>query len=95
MASTVSIGIIGVGQIGKHHVEAYRNIPGARIVAIADINEQEARRVAETVGVTHVFRDFRQLLAMDEVDAVDVCLHNNLHAPVAIAAMEAGKHVYC
>ncbi|MGD9518639.1 MAG: Gfo/Idh/MocA family protein [Armatimonadota bacterium] len=95
MADTVKVGIIGVGQIGKHHVDNYSKIPGAEIVAIADINQEEARRVAESIGVTHVFNDFRDLLAMDEVQAVDVCLHNNLHAPVAIAAMEAGKHVYC
>ncbi|MCD6351185.1 MAG: Gfo/Idh/MocA family oxidoreductase [Armatimonadetes bacterium] len=95
MAETVKIGIIGVGQIGKSHVRNYQEIPGAEIVAIADINEEEARRVAEEIGVKHVFTDFHELLAMDEIQAVDVCLHNNLHAPVSIAAMEAGKHVYC
>lgn len=95
MSDTVKIGMIGVGQIGKHHVENYRNIPGAEIVAIADVNEAEARRVAQELGVKHVFTNFRDLLKMDEVQAVDVCLHNNLHAPVSIAALEAGKHVYC
>jgi len=95
MADTVKIGMIGVGQIGKHHVGGYGKIPEAEIVAIADVNQEEAKRVAEGIGVRHVFSDFRDLLAMDEVDAVDVCLHNNLHGPVAIAAMQAGKHVYC
>jgi predicted dehydrogenase len=95
MRDTIKVGIIGVGQIGKHHIDNYTKIPGVEIVALADINEEEARRVAERVGVKWVFRNFRDLLAMEEIDAVDVCLHNNLHAPVAIAAMEAGKHVYC
>jgi hypothetical protein len=41
------------------------------------------------------FKRFRDLLALAEIDAIDVCLHNNLHAPVTIAALRAGKHVYC
>lgn len=95
MNQTTNIGIIGVGQIGKAHINRYRDIPQAQIIAVADVNEQEARRVADTIGNVRVFTDFHDLLALDEVEAVDVCLHNNLHAPVAIAALEAGKHVYC
>jgi len=95
MAQDVKLGVIGVGQIGKRHVSAYMDIPGAKIVAIADVDEKEGRRVAEENKVASVFTDFRELLAMDEIQAVDVCLHNNMHAPVSIAALEAGKHVYC
>ena len=95
MNGAVKLGIIGVGQIGKRHVATYAKIPGARIVAVADIDEAEAQRVAAEHGIPRVFADFRELLAVDEIEAVDVCLHNNLHAPVSIAAMEAGKHVYC
>ncbi len=40
-------------------------------------------------------RTFRELLKRDDIDAVDVCLHNNFHAPITIAALRAGKHVYC
>ncbi len=95
VSEKVKVGIIGVGQIGKHHVERYRQIPAVEIVGVADINEAEARRVAEEARARYVFKNFRDLLAVDEIQAVDVCLHNNLHAPVAIAAMEAGKDVYC
>jgi predicted dehydrogenase len=91
----VQIGIIGAGQIGKYHLEMYQKVPAAKIMAIADLNEAEARRVAEQYHIPHVFTDFRDLLDCKEIEAVDVCLHNNLHAPVSIAAMEAGKHVYC
>ena len=89
------IGVIGVGLIGKSHVEGYAGIPGARVVAVADIDEAEARHVAQRWNVPAVHRDFRELLARDDIAAVDVCLHNNLHAPVAIQALRAGKHVYC
>ena len=95
MADKVKIGIIGVGQIGKGHVNRYLEIPGAEIVAVADINKEEAKRVGEQAHAKHVFTSFRDLLKVDEIQAVDVCLHNNLHAPVSIAAMEADKHVYC
>lgn len=95
MSDKVKVGIIGVGQIGKAHINQYCKMPNVEIVAVADINEAEAKRVAESAGVKRVFTNFRDLLKVDEIEAVDVCLHNNLHAPVSIAAMEAGKHVYC
>ena len=91
----VRIGIIGVGQIGKHHLENYSRIEGATVVAAADINRDELSRVAERFSISRTYTSFRDLLADGEVEAVDVCLHNNLHAPVTIAALEAGKHVYC
>lgn len=91
----VKIGVIGVGQIAKHHLEAYEGIEGADVVAAADINGDELARVAERFKIARTYAGFRELLADPEVEAVDVCLHNNLHAPVTIAALEAGKHVYC
>jgi len=95
MSDELKLGIIGTGQIGKIHLTRYADVPGVRMVAACDLDEPELRRVAEQHGIPAVFTDFRELLARDEVVAVDVCLHNNLHAPVSIAAMEAGKHVYC
>jgi predicted dehydrogenase len=95
MSETIRVGIIGVGQIGKHHISSYQSIPGAQIVAVADVNEAEARRVAEAHKIPHVYTDFHELVNRDDIQAVDVCLHNNFHAPVTIAALKAGKHVYC
>ncbi len=95
MAEPVGIGVIGVGLIGKSHLDKYAGVAGARVVAVADIDEGEARRVAERFKVPHVYTDFRALLARDDITAVDVCLHNNLHAPVTVEALRAGKHVYC
>ena len=93
--SKIRIGFIGVGQIGKSHLERYSKIDGAQIVAASDIDEGELGRVAERYGIPHTHTNFRELLERDDVQAVDVCLHNNMHAPVTIAALEAGKHVYC
>jgi predicted dehydrogenase len=95
MSEKIRIGVIGVGQIGKHHLSTYQRIEGAQIVAIADLNETELNRVGETYGIARRFTEFRRLLECDDIQAVDVCLHNNFHMPVTVAALEAGKDVYC
>jgi predicted dehydrogenase len=95
MVAKVRVGMIGVGQIGKNHIQNYQKISDVEIVAVADINESEARRVAEQFNIPHVYTAYQDLLQRDDIVAVDVCLHNNFHAPVSIAALEAGKHVYC
>jgi predicted dehydrogenase len=96
MTDPIRIGVIGTGQIGKHHLKTYFDkVPGVQVVAVADLNEAEARRVADLHGIPAVYTDFRELLKRDDIVAVDVCLHNNFHAPVAMAVMQAGKHVYC
>ncbi|MGD2175553.1 MAG: Gfo/Idh/MocA family oxidoreductase, partial [Candidatus Brocadiaceae bacterium] len=95
MPEQLKLGVIGTGQIGKRHLRRYEDIEGARVIAVCDVDEDEARRVAEQHDIPHTFTDFRELLALEQIAAVDVCLHNNLHAPVSMAAMDAGKHVYC
>lgn len=93
----VRIGVIGVGQIGKSHLHNYveKCKEEVEIVAVADINQAEAERVAGLYGIETVTTNFRDLLNRDDITAVDVCLHNNFHAPVTIEALQAGKHVYC
>ena len=96
MSDKLKVGIIGTGIIGKSHVRGYQSMQNdVEIVAVADIDESEAQRVAQEYDIPHVFSDYRDLLKIDEIDSVDVCLPNFLHAPVTIAALEAGKHVYC
>jgi predicted dehydrogenase len=93
----VRIGVIGVGQIGKNHLRNYTEKckEEIEVVAVADINLAEAQRVAAMYGIETVTTNFRDLLKRDDITAVDVCLHNNYHAPVTIEALQAGKHVYC
>jgi predicted dehydrogenase len=96
MAETVKVGVIGVGQIGKHHLDMYtEKVNGVEVVAIADLNEAEGQRVGEKYKIPNVYTDFRKLLQRDDIVAVDVCLHNNYHMPMTVAALQAGKHVYC
>lgn len=95
MPDKVRVGFIGVGQIAKHHLEAYSQMPDVDVVAAADIDAPELAAVAERFHIPSTYADFRKLLARDDIDAVDVCVHNNYHAPVTIEALKAGKHVYC
>ncbi|MCP4540389.1 MAG: Gfo/Idh/MocA family oxidoreductase [Chloroflexi bacterium] len=91
----IRVGVIGVGQIGKRHVSEYQEIEGAEVVAIADINQAELDRVSEQYNIPNKHTDFLELVQRDDIEAVDVCLHNNLHVPATVAAFEAGKHVCC
>ena len=96
MGKKLKVGVIGTGIIGKSHVNGYASMSDdVKIVAIADLDKKEAKRVADEHDIPNVFKNYEDLLAMDEIDSVDVCLPNFLHAPVTIAALKAGKNVYC
>lgn len=91
----VTIGLIGAGNRGHTHSEAYADVPGVSVTAVADIDEDAGNQLAEKFDVPHVYTDVREMLDDSGVEAVDVCVHNNLHRPMAVAAFEAGKHVFC
>ena len=91
----IRVGVIGVGQIGKVHLNNYQKIQGVEVVAIADIDTAEANRVGELYKIPHVYYTAQEMLKRDDIQAVDVCLHNTLHRPATLAALAAGKHVYC
>jgi predicted dehydrogenase len=95
MADRVRVGVIGAGQIGTHHLEGYKQIPEAEVVAVADLFPEKLAAARDRFGVRDTYGDFRELLARSDIQAVDVCVHNNKHAPITIAALRAGKHVYC
>ena len=95
MKDKIRIGMVGVGQIGKHHLNNYQKIEAAEVVAIADIDEAEAKRVSELYKIPNIYFNLREMLKRDDLDAVDVCLHNNLHMPATVAILQSGRHVYC
>ena len=87
----IGLGIIGAGQIGKQHIENYLNMEDAQIVAVSDINEKELEHVKSKYHISKTYTDFRKLLKRDDIEAVDICVHNNLHAPIAIEAFSSSK----
>ena len=88
-----NIGLIGAGCIAHTHAETFKILPDVNIVAVAEILKERRENFAKQYGIATVVDDYKKLLEMDEIDAVVLCLPNYLHAPVAIAAMRAGKHV--
>ncbi len=86
----IGVGLIGLGEIGQVHLEALRSAPGGELVAVCDLD----RRLLDAAGPgPRAYLEASELIADPRVDAVDVCLPHHLHAPVALAALAAGKHV--
>ena len=91
----IRVGVIGCGSIAQHrHLPEYQVNPNVELVAVCDINQERALEVAEKYGVLS-YTSYEELLKSAEVDAVSVCTPNYLHAPITIAALEAGLHVLC
>jgi predicted dehydrogenase len=87
---------VGVGAAAQvNHIPALKHIEDVEIVALCDRDPEKAARVAQKFGIPQAFGRLDDLLAIDDLDAVDLCTPNFLHAPMASAALEAGKHVLC
>ncbi len=91
----VKTAVIGTGFMGKVHTEAIRRLGNVEIVGAAAIDETEAQKFQRDTGIENVTTDYRAMLANPEIEAVHICTPNAMHFPMAMAAMEAGKHVLC
>ncbi len=92
---TVRIAILGVGRIGKMHAELVaRQVPGASLAMVQDINGEAAAAVGMELGVPHT-TDIDTVLASPDVDAVAICSSTDTHVPLLIAAAQAGKAIFC
>ena len=87
------VGVIGAGGMLQYHAPGFKQ-GGGELVAIADVNRDAAQASADEWNVSQVFGDTGELLD-SEIDAVSIIVPNKYHAPLAIQALEAGKHVFC
>jgi predicted dehydrogenase len=93
--SKLRIAVIGCGSIARHrHLPEYAANSKVQIVAVCDIVKERAEEIGGQFGAK-AFTNFEELLLEVEIDAVSVCTPNYLHAPISIAALNAGKHVLC
>jgi predicted dehydrogenase len=102
MAKPLNVGLIGCGFMGRTHSNAYRKVwnffklPCQPVLkAICDTNADKAKAFAENWGYESVETDYRKLLARKDIDVVDICVPNNMHKDIAIAAAAAGKMIVC
>lgn len=94
----LKIGLIGCGGIMNGvHAPAYQKMDNVEVVAACDILIDRAQRMADTFGFAkdRCFEDFHDLLALDDLDAVDIATPNDMHSVIAVAALEKGLHVFC
>lgn len=96
MSATLTLGVIGTGRIGRvHAANLVHRIRRARLTAVADVDEESARRSGAELGVADVTSDYRTLLDDAALDAVVICTSTDTHAEIIEAAAAAGKHVFC
>ena len=106
----VKIGLIGFGFMGTTHWGVYKGIKGAKVVALADVDAAKRKgdisKVVGNIGGgdnskpvdlsgVRVYGDALSLIAAPEIDVVDICVPTSDHAKIAMAALKAGKHVFC
>src|SRR5262245_32094234 len=90
----IRLGVVGAGGIARaEHLPRFRRIDGVEITGVANSSLESTRAVAAAEAIPHAFGDWRELLADPGIDAVLVATRPDLHAPVTIAALEAGKDV--
>ena len=102
MAQPLNIGMIGYGFMGRTHSNAYRKVGHffdleyqPVLKAVCARSEDKVQAFADNWGYESIETDWRTLVARDDIDAVDICVPNNLHHEIAIACAQAGKMVLC
>ena len=96
------IGLIGTGFMGKAHVFGFASAPRVfdlpydiDLHTVADITTESAERAAAAFGFAHATTDWRRMVDDPDIDVIDITAPNALHKEMALAAIAAGKHVYC
>jgi myo-inositol 2-dehydrogenase / D-chiro-inositol 1-dehydrogenase len=93
---TVNVGVIGVGMIGQEHIRRLTTtVPGANVVAVSDVDEARAREAAELLTGVTVWVNGEDLILARDVEAVIVASWGPTHAAFVLAAIKAGKPVFC
>ena len=101
MADKLRVGIVGAGRwAASAHMPGFTRSPHSEIVAICDLNRELAEQRAKEFNIPHVYTDYHEMLAREDIDVVDICTRGgvgdkNNHEPLAFATLEAGKHCLC
>ncbi|UCH56923.1 MAG: Gfo/Idh/MocA family oxidoreductase [Candidatus Bathyarchaeota archaeon] len=88
----LNVAVVGCGFWGRNHARIYNDLESASLVAVADVNERAARALSERYGADS-YLDSQDVFERMDVEAVSICTPTVTHAEIALAAIEAGKHV--
>jgi len=92
----VKIALVGAGYVAEMaHLPAYVSHPAVELVAVVEEDPARRNKIREAFGFKRGYEDFTRMLGREDIDAVDICTPNYLHAPMAIAALRSGRHVLC
>jgi predicted dehydrogenase len=95
MSKKLKVAMIGIGGIAHSHVPGWQASEHAELVAAVDINPAALQRFGAQYGVSKLYADPKDAFRDKDIDIIDVCTPNMMHAPLSIAALNAGKHVIC
>lgn len=95
MSETLKVAVIGVGGIARVHMPGWELSEHTKVVAGCDISAEVLQAWGERHGVENLTTEPADLFGDPEIDIIDICTPNNYHAPLTIAALDAGKHVLC
>jgi predicted dehydrogenase len=92
----LGVGLLGVGEMGRRHADNLRrNVPEARLVAIADVAHERARQVAAELEIDHSYNSLEAMLENKDIEAVLIATPDKFHASAVITAARAGKDIMC
>lgn len=92
----LNVGIIGAGRIGSLHAKSIAySVPTAKVVGITDVFVENAQKVAKELNISKIYKDYKEMLADSEIDAVLICSSTDTHADIAIEAAQTRKHIFC
>jgi predicted dehydrogenase len=90
----INVGLIGCGRVSEIHMNAYKNIPEAKVIAVSDINLEKARAFAQKYKIEKAYSDALKLFELKDLDFVDICTPISTHAKLACEAAKYGHNIF-
>ena len=97
----INMGFIGMGNQGRRDLRGFMNFPEVRAVAVCDVRSEYLNKAIDRVNKRYdnkdckTYKDWRDVIARDDIDAIHIATPDHWHAVISIAAMKAGKDVFC
>lgn len=95
MSDRLRVGVVGVRGIANTHFPGWRDSPYADLVALADVDAEVLKKQGEALGIRELYADPYKMITDADLDIIDICTPNMYHAPLTVAALDAGRHVIC